>query len=63
MKVSEFFLLPELPPIESGLSPNSFGLAVPKIEGEHVVEAWQTEDGRAWWSETIDGVRYRRTYA
>jgi hypothetical protein len=39
------------------------GYAAPKIEGESYVRSWESPDGRDWWSETIDGVRYRRAYA
>jgi len=51
--------LPEYPPEPIDVAPY-LGLAQIKREGEY---GWVDDRGASWWTETIDGVRYRRTYA
>ncbi len=62
MTIVDFFALPEMEPVEPPFN-SGFGLAIPRIEGEAFIECYDSPDGRGWWSETHDGVRYRRRYA
>ncbi len=58
MLIKDAMQLPEAPPVV--VNGNAFGYAAPRIEGEY---AWYDgESGAEWWTETIDGVRYRRTH-
>lgn len=60
MKVSEFFELPEAPPIEVERG-GWLGFEAPvKSEGEHYVPPWLSPDGKPWW--TIEGATKRQTY-
>lgn len=66
MTIEEFFLLPELhrPAPKSPDHPDDrgFGLAPLRSEGEYILERWESPDSRLWWTQTIDGIRYRITY-
>ena len=61
MTQDEFFSLPELPPEKPPIG-GSLGCTVLKTEGEYVLESWESCDGRDWWTETVDNVRYRRRW-
>jgi hypothetical protein len=61
MTVTEFFQLPEAPPILVDSPLTGLGGPAPlKTEGEHYLPPWKSPDGRHWW--TIDGGAKRQTF-
>lgn len=61
MTIGEFMAIPlRIVPVRGG--GRGFGLAVPLFEGEHTLPCWLSPDGKDYWTETIDGVRWRCRY-
>lgn len=51
--------LSELPLMVVLYDPSRLPPVVPAIEGETM---WTDQDGRRWWTETVNGVKYRCVY-